>query len=63
MTHGRTEPRIGPATSLTGELTIWVRIIRGRTLTFWAWPDDIAVYRVDGENSPELIRTFTRETT
>jgi hypothetical protein len=58
-----TGPRIGPDTSASGHITIWVRLIRGTAYLFWAWPDRIDVYRVPEDHQPQLVRSFTKETT
>jgi hypothetical protein len=57
----RTEPRVGPHTTASGAVTIWVRRINGRHLMFWVWPNEIAVYHIPDNHHPTLIRLFTKE--
>lgn len=62
MTRPETGARIGPYASATGGITIWTRIIRGRSLTFWSLPNQIAVYLTPDNEQLQLVRTFPKET-
>ncbi|MFF2954309.1 hypothetical protein ACFVVU_23565 [Kitasatospora sp. NPDC057965] len=62
MTRLTADPRVGPHTSDDGQLSIWVRRIGTSYFTFWAWPDQLAVYRIPEGDSPQLIHTYRKET-